>query len=1000
MTAEIGTKKLADFEVISPPIGASSPRSRVATDAGVLSLDGRWRFSWAPTAETPSDPTDGGESWGELPVPAHWQLNGFGSPMYTNVQYPFPVDPPLVPEQNPTGDYRTAFEVPSTWNGGRTLLRFDGVDSWFELWLNGESVGRSSGSRLTVEFDVTELLRPGSNLLAVRVHQWSFASYIEDQDQWWLSGIFRSVALLHRPDGGIDDVFAHADFDPGSGLGSLRVDARSIGPDPIAPVAVAIPELGIGGIAGETIDVGAIEPWSAEIPRLYDVVVSTASETLSLRLGFRRVEVSGVELHVNGRPITFRGVNRHDFDPKAGRAVSRQAMENDVVLMKRHNINAVRTSHYPPDPFLLELCDRYGLYVIEENDIETHGFSMVDWRGNPSSDPQWADVYLDRMKRMVERDKNHPSVILWSLGNEAGWGENLAANARWTKEFDPSRPIHYEQDVECEGVDVYSRMYASYEEMEEIGGQREPALADPIADARRRAMPMMQCEYAHAMGNGPGGIADYEAIIDAHPRLIGGFVWEWFDHGLEVAGSDGTVSYRYGGDFGEVRHDGSFIIDGLLLPDRTPSPGLTEFAAVIAPLRFTFAAVAGTPKTGTVIIENRMSFASSDGYRFGWVVEADGVEIAAGALEVPSIAPLTHATVALPAFDLDDAAGEVFLTVRAVTAEATEWADAGHPIALGQTRLREAAPVVAPVAGVVIAGADGTELTGYELAGASFDRAGRLLTLAGAEVVTAGFDAWRAPTENDRYVGTGDETSMEALWREDGLDRLTERHGLVSIESAADGSQSLVVHSRVGGSATDAGFDVTYRWSDSGGELALAMDVSRRGATDHPLPRIGLTIGLKQASPGTVPVRWFGQGPGESYPDSHTAVAVGRYSGSVRELQTDYVVPQENGCRSQTRWAEFDLTSGGIRVDGAAQSNGTAQFNSAAHFDLAVRPWSIRELEKAQHADELVEGSVLWIHLDAGTNGLGTAACGPGVRQADRLVLSNASLAVKFSSLA
>jgi beta-galactosidase len=688
--------------------------------------------------------------------------------------------------------------------------------------------------------------------------------------------------------------------------------------------------------------------------------------------------VSGVELHVNGRPITFRGVNRHDFDPKAGRAVSREAMEKDVVAMKRHNINAVRTSHYPPDPFLLELCDRYGLYVIEENDIETHGFSMVDWRGNPSSDPRWADVYLDRMKRMVERDKNHPSVILWSLGNEAGWGENLAANARWTREFDPSRPIHYEQDFEVEGVDVYSRMYASYEEMEEIGEQREPALADPVADVRRRAMPMVQCEYAHAMGNGPGGIADYEAIIDAHPRLIGGFVWEWFDHGLEVVGDDGTVGYRYGGDFGEVRHDGSFIIDGLLLPDRTPSPGLTEFAAVIAPLRFTFEA-------GAVIVENRLSFATSDGYRFDWTVEADGVEVAAGALEVPSVAPLTRATVALPAGIAEsfaDAAGEVFLTVRAVTGEATDWADAGHPVAFGQTRLREAAPTTSGTRGAVIASGDG-----FELAGASFDRFGRLLTLAGSEVVIAGFDAWRAPTENDRYVGIGDESSMETLWREDGLDRLTERHGLVEVETGADGSESLVVHSRVGGSATDTGFDVTYRWSDSGGDLALVMDVSRRGAADHPLPRIGLTIGLKQASPGNVPVRWFGQGPSESYPDSHTAVAVGRYSGSVRELQTNYVVPQENGCRSQTRWAEFGLSSGGIRVDGAP------------HFDLAVRPWSIRELEKAKHADELAEGgSVLWIHLDAGTNGLGTAACGPGVRQADRLVLSSASLAVRFSS--
>jgi beta-galactosidase len=976
MTAEIGTRGIADFELISPPVGASAARSRVATDAGELSLDGSWRFSWATTATPIPDSLSDGADWGAIPVPGHWQLNGFGSPAYTNVQYPFPIDPPRVPEQNPTGDYRTLFEVPSTWNGGRTLLRFDGVDSWFELWLNGEAVGSSSGSRLTVEFDVTDLLISGENLLAMRVHQWSFASYIEDQDQWWLSGIFRSVALLHRPEGGVDDVFAHADFDHATGRGILRVEAESS-----LPIVVTVPELGITAAPGVAIDSGAVEPWSAETPRLYEVVVSTASETVTLEVGFRRVEVVGVELHVNGRPITFRGVNRHDFDPRTGRAVSRQAMESDVVLMKQHNVNALRTSHYPPDPYLLELCDRYGLYVVEECDIETHGFSLVDWRGNPSDDPQWAAVYLDRMRRMVERDKNHASVVMWSLGNEAGWGRNLAANARWTKEFDPSRPLHYEQDVECEGVDVYSRMYATYEELEAIGEQREPRLENPVADARRRSMPMMQCEFAHAMGNGPGGLADYEAIFDAHPRLIGGFVWEWFDHGLEVRTEDGRIGYAYGGDFGEPRHDGSFVVDGLLLPDRTPSPGLTEYAAVIAPVRFELG-------TDAVTVENRLSFSTTDAFAFTWSVEADGIEVNGGRLPVPVVEPLASTVVVFPsavgeAITASPAGTEVILTVRAVTAVDAAWAPAGHPVASGQSILRQ--PVAAPRAAAAAVAANDD---GFDIAGASFDRAGRLIRLAETEVVVAALDAWRAPTENDRYEGLGGEQTMESLWREDGLDRLVERINSVEVESDGDGGETLAVRSRVAGSATDVGFDVLYRWSDRNGRLSLELEVERSGEWRHPLPRLGLTIGLRQERPGSVPVTWYGQGPTESYPDSRTAALVSRHSGSVRELQTNYVVPQENGCRGETRWAELGISTGALRIAGTQ------------HFDLAIRPWSVRELELANHATELVEGSVLWVHLDAGTNGLGSAACGPGVREEDRLVMATASLGLDFSFIA
>ena len=946
------------YEVVAPPAGARAPRARLASDAATLDLDGQWRLRWSPTAADEADPLDDGADWPGFPVPGHWQLNGFGLPAYTNFQYPFPVDPPRVPEANPTGDYRTTFELPTDWAGGHTLLRFDGVDSWFELWLNGERVGDSSGSRLTIEFDLTPFLRAGSNLLAVRVHQWSFASYVEDQDQWWLSGIFRSVALLHRPAGGIDDVFLHADYDAATGQAMLRADVRSEG----GPASVTVAELGLTALAGETVVVSGAQPWSAESPRLYEVTVSTPAETVTLMVGFRRIEVVGVELHLNGRPITFRGVNRHDFDPRHGRVVSRELLEADVVLMKQHNINAVRTSHYPPDPYLLELCDRYGLYVIEECDIETHGFDLVGWRGNPSDDPDWAEVYLDRMRRMVERDKNHASVLLWSLGNEAGWGRNLEANGLWVKGFDPDRPVHYEADVETRVVDVYSRMYATFEELDAIGAQREPRLADPQLDARRRGMPMVQCEYAHAMGNGPGGLADYEAIFDAHPRLIGGFVWEWYDHGLAIVDATGRPSFAYGGDFGERRHDGSFIVDGLLMPDRSPSPGLTELAAVFSPVRLTVVDAA-------ITVQNRQAFASTADFVFRWTFTDDGREIAAGELDVEPVAAQERAVVALP--ELPRANGEAVLTVFAALAADARWARAGHPIAHAQ---RVSTPTVAPAEATpvpVIA----TE-RGYRVANAEFDAYGRLVRLGAHEVVSARMDAWRPPTENDRYVSVTGEPSMESVWRENGLDRLEERQ----LEVGVDGAE-LVVGCRVAGSATDVGFEVEYRWASIDDALRLRMSVLRTGEWRTPIPRLGLTLALRHGDPGSVPVSWYGYGPGESYPDSTSAVLLGGYSGTVRELQTDYVVPQENGRRAGVRRARV----GELELTGL--------------FDLTVRPWSIDEIAAATHASDLDAGDLLWLHLDAGANGVGSAACGPGVREVDRLILSAAQLEISVRNV-
>ena len=614
----------------------------------MLSLDGTWAFR-----------LDGGD-WGELPVPSHWQLHGHGAPAYTNVAYPFPVDPPHVPDENPTGEYRRSFTLPGGWPEGDAVLRFGGADSHLRAWLNGVELGDAYGSRLVHEFAVGHLLE-AENELEVTVRQWSAGSYLEDQDMWWLSGLFRSVELLARPPGCVGDLFVHASAD-----GTLRVDAD-------VPARVILPELGIDAAAGETVAAGPVEPWSAELPRLYDGELRAGGETVPLRIGFRTVAVEDGELRVNGRRVLLRGVNRHEWDPDRGRAVTEDVMRRDVELMKAHNVNAVRTAHYPPHPRFLELCDEHGLYVIAECDLETHGFQEVGWRGNPSDDPRWRDAYLDRIRRTVERDKNHPSVILWSLGNESGIGSNLAATAAWVRERDPSRPLHYEHDLTATLGDVHSRMYATHAEVEALGRREEPPLEDPALDAARRAKPFLQCEYAHAMGNGPGGLSEYQALFEAHPRCAGGFVWEWIDHGIRRREGD----FAYGGDFGEPLHDGNFVADGLLLPDRTPSPGLIELKAVFAPVRI-----------GERGIENLHAFRDLSHLTFAWALEVEGEAVAGGTLDPGPVAPGATAPLPRPELPPVPDGREAWLTVRALEGD--------HEVAFGQLPVAAARAAAAP----------------------------------------------------------------------------------------------------------------------------------------------------------------------------------------------------------------------------------------------------------------------------------------------------------------
>ncbi|BAK37825.1 beta-galactosidase [Microlunatus phosphovorus NM-1] len=998
-------------EDLSPGSGRRTPaRAWVHSDAPTLSLDGDWRFRLLPTHRgldsSVADPALNDADWDTIAVPSHWALANdgaggtYGQPIYTNVVYPFPVDPPSIPDENPTGEYRRRFARPEWAVGpavGTVLLRFDGVESVYRVWLNGVEVGVGKGSRLVQEFDIGDLLIDGENVLVVRVHQWSSMSYLEDQDQWWLPGIFRSVTLLGRPAGCLDDVWLQTAY--ADGVGSCRLQLTAA--DDAFPVTVRIPELSVEHTYGSAADldapltIGSVAPWSAESPRLYDVEISSTSETVTLRTGFRTVRIEGDRLLVNGRQVIFHGVNRHETHPERGRVFDREHARADMIMMKRHNVNAIRTSHYPPHPEVLELADELGFWLIDECDLETHGFAFSNWTDNPSDDPVWRDAYLDRIERTVERDKNHPCIVIWSLGNESGTGTNLAAMAQWVRARDPERPVHYEGDYTCAYTDIYSRMYPNLVELEAIGGEHGPLLSCGPAESRRvRSKPFLMCEYVHAMGNGPGAIAEYEAITEAYPRLHGGFVWEWRDHGLLTRTADGTPYYGYGGDFGEVIHDGNFVMDGLVLPNDQPTPGLAEFAAVSQPLIMTLAG-------STLSIRNRYHSLDTGWLRFVARRELDGRMVEDSVLVVSAVPAGETVEIELPAELLASAGdGETWLTLTAELADATAWAPAGHVVARAQfDRSGPSAPLAGgagwpgPAASAPVRVKDSarprTKSFTAESSSAVFDLAsGRLTSLFGLPIDGPRLELWRGPTDNDRSssggsyeLGDPDQTgghgtsgpSSEQRWRDRGLDRLT--HRVLSIDtSATSGALRLLVCRVRSAAAASALFvDTTYTWVVDDGaegsvdEVRLRVEINPSPAWDCTWPRAGVRFDL----PAEVDrAAWFGTGPLESYPDTDYAAQVGRFAAGIDELNVTYSRPQETGHRAAFRELELAAAAGPVvRLRSLAGRGGYRPgFTLTRHTP--------QELDRAAHPYELPEPSRSYLFVDAAVHGIGSRACG------------------------
>jgi beta-galactosidase/evolved beta-galactosidase subunit alpha len=973
-----------------------------------MSLNGVWRFQYALTpVEAPqdyADPAYDDSGWDHLPVPSNWQMHGYGRPHYTNVQYPFVIDPPHVPSDNPTGSYRRRFTVPEAWADRRLILRFDGVDSAFEVHLNGSYVGFSKGSRIPAEFDVTAHVQPGENLLAVRVYQWSDGSYLEDQDMWWLSGIFRDVTLIAEPRVAVWDLRVASGLDQDLRQATLRVQATIANTREQAEACSLefqlldadkqpVPhddtrtngEIGAGEQARMELAAPITTPrlWSAEDPYLYTLLLTLRNargeviEVVPQTVGFRRVEIKDTQLLVNNKPVKLRGVNRHEHHPELGRAVPYETMLEDVLLMKRHNINTVRTSHYPPHPHFLDLCDKYGLYVIDEADLECHGLHHAQQPYFLSDHPEWCEAYVDRMARMVERDKNHASIIMWSLGNESGFGTNHEAMAAWCREHDASRPIHYEGDRHGKVSDVITQMYTAVPDVIAFGEGEGDVGGDTGWKPRVRLeeyehKPFFLCEYAHAMGNGPGGLADYWDAFWRYDRLIGGCVWEWLDHGIRTTTPDGRAYFAYGGDFGDEPNDGNFVCDGLLFPDRTPSPGLIEYKKVLEPVHVE-ATNLGV-NIAQLAIHNRYDFLTLEHLHGSWQLTEDGVLIAGGDLAVPNVQPGAWAPIEIKYSVPAPTPGAMYhLTLCFALAQPTAWAEAGHEIAFAQWELPiNTSPVVSnavlPQASLRVH-EEGSclHLRGGET-DVLFDTARGVIDLwnfAGHELLLDGprLSLWRAAIDNEAR-GSGEQVVRD--WRQHRLHLLQHHVRGVAWEQVNDVTVRVIVRTCVAPPVYEAAFDCSYTYTVFGsGEIVLEVQGTPRGRWPAMLPRIGLEMTL----PGTLEhMQWLGRGPGESYADTKQAARFGLWHAGVDDVFTPYVRPQENGNHTDTRWVALQDARG---MGLLAASDPLINF-SAHHF-------TTEDLDQAQHTYELVPRPTITLHLDYKQHGVGSGSCGPEV---------------------
>ena len=939
-------------------------------------LNGVWKFMFLDAPEYSPEGFFNSDfdvtKMDDITVPGNWQLQGYGKMHYSDLWYNFPINPPYVPTENPTGIYKRTFFVEESYRDKKIIIRFCGVDSAYHLWINGKEVGYSKVARNESEFDITDLIRVGEeNDVTVRVYQWSDGTYLEDQDMWWESGIFRDVELIGVPKDGINDYKVIADLDDEYKNGIFKVEAF-LRTTKEVNVTFELVDAGENTVFTKTVVakdgkacidevIADVNHWTAETPYLYKLFMTVEDdgriiEVIPQNVGFRNIRLNGETFLVNGVAIKFKGVNRHDYSPQNGRVVSREEIEKDIILMKQFNINAIRTSHYPNSYYLYDLCDEYGMYLIAETDLECHGFELTGDYKWITDDPSWELAYVSRMTRMIERDKNHPAIIFWSLGNESAFGCNFRKMTDVAHEMDPTRLVHYEGDFDVESADVYSTMYTWIE------NPKKPYLMKDIIEKSKK--PHIHCEYCHAMGNGPGNLKDYQDLVYAHDKLQGGFVWEWFDHGIESFTESGEKYYRYGGDFGDDPSNKDFCIDGLIMPDRTPSPGLYEYKKVIEPITTTAVDI----QKGIINLLSRYDFANLDRFNLVYKVMEDDVILQTGFMAVPSIEARANKDITLP-YDLSaikvKPGAHYYVNISYQLREDTRYASSGHELTTAQFELPlyKEGIVIRPE-GILNVEKEHTTL---HVKGANFSLDfnlvnGNLMNIVrdGMQVLSKGprLTLWRAPISND----------MEIIDKLKKVYFLHLEHEVVmNIDYHMEGNILKVEVDTINSTTNSAWhFKTKYVYTVCpSGDILIDVEGTPSGRVDlapDMLPRIGVSMHLDKSMEH---VRYFGMGPGENYADSKEAAQMGLYANTVDGLFTNYVIPQENGNHMGCKWVSMTNDRG---MGLLASTEGDFNFSASWYED--------KDLDDAKHTCDLVKRDYIVFNVDYKQNALGTNSCG------------------------
>ena len=943
-------------------------------------LNGTWKFQYFNSIYDIQDSffekNYDTENFDEIQVPSVWQMAGYDTHQYTNIRYPFPFDPPYVPQDIPCGAYVHNFEYSRDEKASKAFLNFEGVDSCFYVWINGSYIGYSQVSHMTSEFDVTDVLHDGTNTVAVLVMKWCDGSYLEDQDKFRMSGIFRDVYILKRPKQAISDYHIKTRIE--DMLAKVEIEMKFYSP---LNVKISIEDrngavVALGSIAEEgtaVLEIASPELWNTENPYLYKLIFETENEVIVDHIALRKIEIKDQVIYLNGQKIKFRGVNRHDSDPVTGFTISLEQLTTDLTLMKQHNFNAIRSSHYPNAPFFYEMCDKYGFMVIDEADIEAHGPFMIyrkedtdynrfkRWNEMIADDPAWEEAIVDRVKLMVERDKNRFCIVMWSMGNESAYGCNFEKALEWTKNFDPDRITQYEsaryrnydETYDYSNLDVYSRMYPALSEIQEYLD-------------KDGSKPFLLVEYCHSMGNGPGDFEDYFQMIQDNDKMCGGFVWEWCDHAIaHGTAENGKTIYAYGGDHGEEIHDGNFCMDGLVYPDRTVHTGLLEYKNVYRPARV----ISYDKESGELVLHNYMDFDDLKDYvKISYELTQDGLVISKGKLPEVSAAPhsegkinlkinvpesgkcylkfIYHLKKELPLLDEDHILGFDEIEVSQKDAKcqlAEKWVE--KTVTDSELQVSE----------------DDTQIhiKGREFA-YTIDRRTALFTemkFAGREYLNHPMELniWRAPTDNDMYI--------KSEWKKAHYDKAYTRAYTTEVVQGKHGVK-ITSHASVVAETVQKILDVTITWKiEAAGKIDADIAVTKDDEFPD-LPRFGVRMFLDKKLSAA---RYFGMGPQESYCDKHQAASHGLYHANVDDLHEDYIRPQENGSHYDCEYVELNNSRYGIVVS----AENAFSFNASYYTQ--------EELEKKTHNYELIESDSVVFCVDYALNGIGSNSCGPVV---------------------